>query len=261
MRVTSFINYRTSFLFAGLLCFAGAVMPLPSNNLRLIEPRRQLMNEFVSTPPPAVSAGDFSISANPTSLTISVSLSSQASFADGTLTLTGLNGFSGNVELTCMVTGGTSQSQPTCFFPALVPANVLFVDATSPASTTGVEADAVTASCNPPEFCAVPNIFVSGSGTLAAAVLVLALLSISICVPKVFARKLRAKLLCVAFICTIGFAAVGCSNGPSGAIANGCAPGLAFTPGTPAGTYMLTVVATSGNLSHSITIPVTVTAQ
>jgi hypothetical protein len=263
MRVSSFINHRASFLFAALLFFAGSASPRALNNPRLAGSHRQLFDELIApqTQRPAVSAGDFSISANPTSLTISASLSSQASFADGTLTLTGLNGFSGNVELTCMVTGGSSQNQPTCFFPALVPADVLFVDATNPASTTSIEADAVTASCNPPEFCALPNIFVGGSGTLVAAMLVLALLSISICVPEVFSRKLRAKVLCFAFICTIGFAAAGCSNGPSAAVANGCAPGLAFTPGTPAGTYMMTVMATSGNLVHSVTVPVIITAQ
>src|ERR1700685_3140293 len=135
MRVSSFINYRTCFLAAAFLCIAGTASPRALNNPRLAGSHRQLFDELIApqTQRPAGSAGDFSLPANPISITISASLSSQASFADGTLTLTGLNGFSGNVELTCMVTGGSSQNQPTCFFPAVVPADVLFVDATNAA--------------------------------------------------------------------------------------------------------------------------------
>jgi hypothetical protein len=263
MRVLSLINYRTSFLFAGLLCFASAVVPRPLNNPPLIDSRREPMNEFVVTqgPKPASSAGDFSISANPTALTIPINAISPSAFADGTITLTGQNGFSGNVQLTCVVMGGTGQNQPTCFFPALFPSTELFVDASSGASATSIEADGVTPMCSPPIFCAVPSIFGGGSGIFAEAGLALMLLAFSVCFAMSLPKRFSAQILCAAMICGAGLVAAGCSSGPSGAIAEGCAPGLAFTPGTPAGTYTMTVVGTSGSLTHSVMIPVTVPAQ
>ena len=263
MRV-SLINYRTVFLFSGLLCFAGAAAPRPLNNLPLNNPHQQT-NNFVAAQSarPALSTGDFSISANPTSLTVPAQSASSASggMVDGAITLTGLNGFDANVNLSCTVTGGTGQNQPVCFFPAASPSNEIFVDASEPPSTTPIEADTVPGICTTPVFCAVPNIFGGGSGKFQMTALVLLLLTFSICFCKFLPKRARAGLLCFAFVCVAGLTMSGCTNGPSAALADGCPPGLGFTGGTPAAIYTFTVIATSGNLSHSVTIPVTVPAQ
>jgi hypothetical protein len=235
------------------------------NNPRLTDSHRQLFDELIApqTVKPAVSAGDFSISANPTALTVPIQNSGNTSggVVDGTITLTGLNGFDGNVNLSCTVTGGSGQNQPTCFFPAVFPADQIFVDASEPASTTAIEADTVAGMCTAPVFCAVPNIFGGGSGRFAKSAPALALLILLSCFLRLRSKRLRAKVFCVAYICAAGLVMAGCSNGPSSATAEGCPPGLGFTPGTPAATYMFAVTATSGNLSHSVTIPVTVPAQ
>jgi hypothetical protein len=263
MRVTSIINYRASFLLVGFLCLAGAAAPRSSNNPPLTNPRHVQMNAFAAAQSvaPAVSAGDFSVSANPTSLTVPLQGNMSSGMADGTITLTGLNGFDGSVNLSCGVVGGTGQNQPTCFFPAASPANEILVDASEPPSTTAIEADTFPGICTVPVFCVVPNIFGGGSGKFQTTALVLLLITMSSCFCKFLSKRIRARLLCIAFISVAGLAMMGCTNGPSAALADGCPPGLGFTGGTPAGTYMLTVTATSGNLSHSVIIPVTVPAQ
>jgi hypothetical protein len=264
MRVTSFINYRTSFLFVAFLSFASAAAPRALNNPPLINPQRELMHSLTAqSVRPAASAGDFSISANPTSLTVPVQTpdSGSGGMVDGTITLTGLSGFDGNVTLSCAVAGGTGQNQPLCFFPAASPSNEILVNASAPPSTTSIEADTFPGICTVPVFCVVPNIFGGDSAKFQTAALVLLLLTLSSCFCKFLSKNTRARLLCIAFICVAGLTMTGCTNGPAAALTDGCPPGLGFTGGTPPATYTFTVIATSGNLSHSITIPVTVTAQ
>jgi hypothetical protein len=269
MRVGLLTSYRISFLVAGLLFFAGTAAPRALNNPRLVGSRRRLINELVATQPPrsAASAGDFSISANPSALTIVVQGSGGfGGEVDGTLTLTGLNGFEDNVSLSCSVSGGNGQNQPECFLPALYPTDELFVDAANPPASTDIEITSTVSMCSAPVFCALPNNFGGRPGIFAAVGLTLVVLLLS----RRFASSLlktsspskrnRARILRTALICA-GLAMAGCSNGPAGDIADGCPPGTGFTPGTPAGTYTVTVVGVSENLSHSITIPVTVPAQ
>jgi len=262
MRFSDSVYSRTFFLLVSLVCCArGAQARALDGPPRRIARRKQNTEMLeIQSQSEAASGGDFSISANPIALTIPVNASPPTSFADGTITLTGLNGFSGNVGLTCNVTGGSGQNLPSCLFPALV-INELFVDASNSPSTTTIEAAGAAGMCNPPEFCAVPRIFVGGSGIFAAAGLALVLVGFSIGFAGPLTKKLRAQIMCAAMICGAGLVTAGCRNGPAGDIADGCPPGLAFTPGTPAGTYTLTVVGTNGNLSHSVTISVTVPAQ
>jgi hypothetical protein len=260
MQLSSSVTSRTLFLLVSLLCCARAAGPRPLNSPPRRISRRKENVESVAAPVElaTTSAGDFSIAVNPAALTIPLSTQS---FADGTITLTGLNGFADNVNVSCSVSGGSGLNQPGCLFPLLAFNNELFVDASDPSVTTEIEADAVQGICSPPDFCAVPPIVGGHSGLLAGAGVTLVLLSFSICVAGSLPKRLRAQILCVAIVCGGGLVAAGCSNGPSGASANGCPPGLGFTPGTPPGTYMMTVMAASGNLSHSVTIPVTVPAQ
>lgn len=71
----------------------------------------------------------------------------------------------------------------------------------------------------------------------------------------------RAKLVPVIFLCAVGLVLTGCRTAPGEAVAQGCPSGFDFVPGTPAGTYMITVTATSGRLTHSLTVPLTAPAQ
>ena len=263
MRLSSIITFRTFFLLGGLLCFAGIAAAHSLNIPPLTNPRGALTKEIAGAQSlqPSVSAGDFSISANPTSLTVPLTSTNSAGSVDGSITLTGMNGFDGNVTLSCSVMGGSGQNQPTCFFPAIFPANQILVDASQSASTTAIEVDTVPGMCTVPVFCAVPNIFGGGSSKFQTAAIVLVLLAFSTCFCRFLSKRTRAASLCVVFICVAGLAMAGCTNGPSGALADGCPPGLGFTGGTPAGMYTVAVVGTNGNLVHSITIPVTVPAQ
>jgi len=64
-------------------------------------------------------------------------------------------------------------------------------------------------------------------------------------------RGWRIRLLLALLLTLTLFGLVSCGNSGSGSSTK-------TDPGTPAGTYNLTVAATSGSASHSMSIPVTV---
>jgi hypothetical protein len=268
MRLSSCVASRTLFLVVSLLCCARVAAPRPLNSPPRRIARRKQNDDLVAgqsqaasqAQMTAVSAGDFSITANPVSLVIVNQSSGKfGGLANGMVSLAGLNGFSGNVNLSCTVSGGNSQDLPTCFLPDVSPADLLFVDASAPASTTGVEAFSDAPDCEAPVFNAVPNIFGDDSVKFAEASAVIVLLAFMSCLAGFSSKRSRAKIFRLTLVCTAGLVVAGCRNGPSGT--NGCPSGFAFTPGTPPGVYTLTVVASSGNLSHSVMIPLTVPAQ
>jgi len=210
-----------------------------------------------------VAAGDFAVSVNPASLTIVETPGPVPTDGEvnGTVTVTGLNGFAGDVDLTCNVTGILSQEQPFCFFPSEVHGvTQVTVDAAKPAPTDMVVAEST------PAQCVLNNPFDSGVfvnfGDDAAhiqetgfGILVVALL---ICSAKRIPQRQRALIFRAAFVCAVGLLMAGCRNGTNEATTAGCPSGFGFDPGTPQGAYMLTVTATSGSISHSVTVPLTV---
>ncbi len=268
MRLSSSTASRTLFLLVSLLCCARVAAPRPLNSPPRRIARRKQNDDLAAgqsqaasqAQVTATSGGDFSITANPVSLLIVNQSSGKfGGLANGMISLTGLNGFSGNVTLSCSVSGVNNQDLPTCFLPDVFPTDLLFVDASVPASTTGVEAFSDAPDCEAPVFNAVPNIFAGDSGKFVESGAVIVLLAFMTYSAGFASKRSCTKIFCRALVCTAGLVMAGCSNGPSGI--NGCPSGFAYTPGTPPGVYTLTVVATNGNLSHSVMIPLTVPAQ
>ncbi len=166
---------------------------------------------------------DFTLTADPKSVTgVSPGLS-----ATSKITLAATNGFTGSVAFTCAVplsmTAAACNMNPTSL-------------TTSGTTTLTVTTAAPTSA--PPPFTP-PNWFV-GPAVLTGLLLLL----------LVVARKRRLALafgLLALLLMSAGL--VACGGGGGGVVHN---------PGTPAGTYAITVTGTSGTLSHTATVSVTV---
>jgi len=155
--------------------------------------------------------------------------------ATSTITITPTGGFAGSVALACSLTSypAGATDMPTCSVtqPAAI-SGTSAVTATLTVSTTG---SSTAAMHNP-----LPKIFGFGGGTMAVAVL--------FGVP--FRRRkwhtmLGLLLLCAAFMGATGCGGVSSTTPP----ANG---------GTTAGAYTFTVTGTSGTISQTATVAVTV---
>lgn len=254
MRLSSSSVTRTLLLLASVSLCASAVAPRPFNNPPRRLARRKRYDELVAghSATPAASTGDFTVQVDPASFTIS-----QFGVASGTVTLTGENGFADTVSLSCNVAGISGPNQPFCFFTDIFPVDQVLVDSSKSAVVTPLEVDAVTPGCFPPEFCNIWFLNFGGKGgplaEIAAALFLLALIGASM---KLLRTGRSARIILPGtMMLAIGLAMVGCANGPSESVIQGCPPGLAFNPGTPPGTYMLTVIATNGVLTHSVTVP------
>ena len=186
---------------------------------------------------------DFTISVSPASPMVS------DNEADGTITLTGQNGFTGNVSLSCSVLPNVVE-QPDCFiFPNPVP-----VDSLEPASTAMLEAVTQPPDCEPsPVTTKIVN-FPDGAGPLAKIGISFLVLVMLACWMKLAPAGKRSRVLRTAFICVAGLAISGCGS-PT---ANNSTCDGNFDVGTPPGTYMVTIIATSGSLTHMATITVVV---
>lgn len=182
---------------------------------------------------------DFSLAASPTSTTITAGQSAQF-----TITLGGLNGFSGAVSLSC-------SGQPvgsTCSFAQ---------SSLSPASGAMATTMMTIATSSNPYMPAVATAQMSGPGMFAAAIPILTLVFFGLFVlraereptlaPK---RSLRYAMTSVglAVVTSCLLAAGGC-----GGYGNGNVPS-----GTQRGMSTVMITATSGSLSHSTSVSLTV---
>ena len=167
------------------------------------------------------------VSSSSTSLTVS----SAGGSATAAIQLAAAGGFSGTVNLACTVVyqgTGSATDTPTC---SLNPAQQQ-VSGTGSASTT------LTVNTSAPSSASVHNPFLPlGGGALAA-------LLLFISIPR--RRWYGWRLLAVLSVVITG-SCLGCGGGGS----NG-------NPGTTAGSYNVTVTATSGTVKTSLTIPLTV---
>jgi hypothetical protein len=158
--------------------------------------------------------------------------------ATSTLTVTALSGFSGTVSLACAVTPVETRGS-TC---TLMPTSVSLSGSNSGTATMTVAttAPATTSTVSYPDWPA-------GSVPLAGALFLLGsglLLFVN--------RQIRMATLGAAWVILAVGAWVGCGGGS-------LPPSMSTTtPGTPAGTYTVTVTATSGNLIHNSVLTVVV---
>lgn len=173
----------------------------------------------------------FGLTSSSTSLTASPEGSTTA-----TLQISPVNGFTGTVNLTCVVNyqgQGTPTSPPTC---SLNPSRVQISGASPISSTLTVSTTAATASLS-------PGWALKGSG-VALTVLLFGRMS-----RRRWAGRLRAVLCLVA---TVGM--VGCAGG-SGSSSSG---GNQTNTGTTKGSYQVVVTAASDSATTSTTIPLAV---
>lgn len=186
-------------------------------------------------------AADFSISADPASVTVQ-----EGKSATATLTVTALNGWNAAVSFAC---AGLPAESRCSFSPSTVmPAN---------GTTTAVLTITTTA---PTSALVRPSRGVPGSSSKSGLPAILAF--VLLCFPAQRSRSVRrsldALLLLVAGICMSALLACGGGQGTSGSTSGGTSD-----PGTPAGTSAVQVTASggagSGNLFHLATISVVVT--
>lgn len=180
----------------------------------------------------------FGMSVNPSTVTISAPGQSGST----TATVTAGGGFSGAVLLSCQIPA--SMTETTCSFS---PATIT----TGPSATSGQSKLTITTTA--PQTSAGLFGFSGGpqrwlGGALLALLMVLLLLGI-------FSRRRRLRLA-FAFCLLLAIATAGCGGGGGG---QSSAPAPAPPdPGTAAGTYVITLTATSGTIAHTVLLTVSV---
>jgi subtilase family serine protease len=188
------------------------------------------LNYLASTSSPltiTVSSGtpDYSVVASPSSFAIS------APGASGTTTisLSAINGFTGTVSLSCTVPSTMTGGSCSLASPSIIPTGTttLTVNTTAPSTVIGL--------FNSPRW------FLPIGGAVFAAFFLLL-------IPT---RRRRLKLAFGSlFLVLLAAALVACGGSSS--------PPPVSNPGTPTGNYTITVTGTSGSLSRSVNVPVTV---
>jgi hypothetical protein len=180
-----------------------------------------------SAVPVTISAtADFSLSAAPTSFFIT----SPGQSGSTTVSAGAINGFTGTVSITCSLQSSMTYSTCTLSTSTLTPGgpgSLLSVATTAPSSVL--------------RRVDRPLWFIPSAGALVACILLLLMPG------KKRRVKLAFGLLAFAMLAA---AFVACGGGSS--------PVTPTSPGTPTGSYTVTVTGTSSNLSHTLNIPVTV---
>jgi subtilase family serine protease len=186
------------------------------------------------TTPVAVSVGATSFNVTNSG---TVTVTSKGTPVTGTITVTPTNGFTGTVNLSCVVTAPAGASDPaTCS----IPASVSITSTSAQTATLTIYTTAATAMNAP------PRIFWPATGGTVLAVLFL----------FGSAKKRRGWLAMLGVLVLLVTAAgIGCGGGGT----SGSGNGTSSNPGTTSGSYSVAVTATSGSGSNAITQTSTVT--
>ena len=179
-----------------------------------------------STPLVVTVIPGFTLSVNPASVNISAPGQSGTS----SITVSPTGGFTGTIAFSCTVP--PTMREATC--------------SVSPPSITGSGSTEVTVTTVGPHTVAAlgsgPDLPMAGGTALLAGLLLM----------TIPAKKRRLKtvrtLVCVALVAAVG---AGCGGGGSGG------GGSTTDPGTPTGTYSVSVTAAGGSVSHAVNVSVT----
>jgi hypothetical protein len=195
---------------------------------------------------------DFSVQIAPSPLMIVYQVFSTGleGDAEGGVTVTGTNGFAGQVDVTCSITP-PAFDEPVCFLFA----NPVSVDASGPPSVAPLDVSSSAPDCEPSPISSRLLKFPSDPGWRARSETATILLVLLICLTMVLPSEQHAKALRAGFLCFAVLVMAGC--GSASGKSDPCGVGN-FDPGTPPGTYMVTITATSGNITHTATVPLIV---
>jgi len=168
--------------------------------------------------------------------------------ATSTITVTAVNAFASAVNLTCTITPVETTSPPTCSFdhpsvtPGSAPATAILTIKTTAASSASLSAPQNN-SMSPmyAVWLPIPAITLAGLGFSARR------------------RKLGIGLMCILMI-TLILLLAGCGGGSSSS-GGGGGGGGGGTAATPSGPYTVTVTATSGSLTHTVSPALTFTVN
>lgn len=159
-----------------------------------------------------------------------------------TITVTPSGGFTGAIALTCAIAPTAASDPATC---ALSPASVTISGTTAGTSTlTLTTTAATTAALDHPDRT---RLYAAGGASLACVLLFV--------LPRTRRRHLRTMLGMIVLIACLSIGIVSCGGGNG---SNNGGGGGTSNPGTPAGTYTVTVTGTAGSTTETTAVTLTV---
>lgn len=186
-----------------------------------------------------VPSADFSIEGLQTAVSVA------GATGTSTITLEAMGGFSGNVTLSCALTPASTTAEITCGFtsPTAGSTTSVTVNGSFPPATATLNIVTTAAAAADARPRGRSGWLAATGGALFAGIFAMG-------VPV---RRRRWTALLGLIFCALLLTGIGC-GGSSG----GGGGGGGTNPGTPAGNYVIAVTGTSGNLSHTSNVTITV---